>query len=59
MRCPICRKEVQLDDPEQPFCSKRCRTVDLGNWAMERYRIPGPPAEPGPKRPEGEDDEEE
>lgn len=40
MKCPICRKDVNLNDPEMPFCSKRCRDADLGNWAMEAYRIP-------------------
>jgi endogenous inhibitor of DNA gyrase (YacG/DUF329 family) len=43
MKCPICRKqEVKLGDPEFPFCSERCRTIDLGNWASEKYVIPGP-----------------
>jgi uncharacterized protein len=43
MRCPICGKEVQLEDPFMPFCSDRCRILDLGNWASEKYVIPGPP----------------
>jgi hypothetical protein len=42
MKCPICEKEVNLDDPEMPFCSERCRIIDLGNWASEKYVIPGP-----------------
>jgi len=29
--------------PEYPFCSKRCRTIDLGRWLGEGYRIPGQP----------------
>ena len=52
MRCPICNKEVQLSDPFMPFCSDRCRLIDLGKWASEEYRI----STPAP--PEGEDDEE-
>ncbi len=56
--CPICGKPVDSDsDQEFPFCSERCRTIDLGNWATERYRIPGPPAEtkpPSVKEPENE-----
>jgi endogenous inhibitor of DNA gyrase (YacG/DUF329 family) len=40
MKCPICRKEVAVGDPEFPFCSERCRIVDLGNWATEKYVIP-------------------
>ena len=43
MRCPICRKPVDLsaNNPCRPFCSERCRTVDLGTWASESYRVPG------------------
>lgn len=41
VRCPICKKEVALDDPNMPFCSDRCRLIDLGNWASEKYVIPG------------------
>jgi len=39
MNCPICKKEVTLDNPEMPFCSDRCRLLDLGNWATEKYVI--------------------
>lgn len=42
MKCPICKQEVELGDPEFPFCSERCRIVDLGNWASERYVISEP-----------------
>jgi uncharacterized protein len=56
MKCPICKKEVVRGDPEFPFCSERCRLLDLGNWASGRYVIPGPPVtEPKPESPE--DDE--
>ena len=44
IRCPICKKEVTPDAPEFPFCSPRCRTIDLGNWASEKYKVPGPAA---------------
>jgi endogenous inhibitor of DNA gyrase (YacG/DUF329 family) len=54
MKCPICKKkEVALGDPEFPFCSERCRLIDLGNWATEKYVIPGQPQQPKEK----EDDE--
>jgi len=43
MKCPICKKEVKLGDPEAPFCSQRCRLLDLGNWASGKYVIPGKP----------------
>lgn len=40
-RCPTCRKEFdRVDTPAFPFCSDRCRTIDLGNWLGETYRIP-------------------
>ncbi len=42
MKCPICKKEVQPGDPEFPFCSERCRIIDLGNWASEKYVISSP-----------------
>ena len=45
MKCPICGKNVQFDDPYMPFCSDRCRIIDLGNWASEKYVISSP-AEP-------------
>ena len=47
MKCPICKKEVALDAPEFPFCSERCRIIDLGNWASEKYVIPTPADRPG------------
>jgi endogenous inhibitor of DNA gyrase (YacG/DUF329 family) len=42
IRCPICKKEVPFDDPNMPFCSDRCRLIDLGNWATEKYVISTP-----------------
>lgn len=42
MRCPICKKPVSLDSPESPFCSDRCRTIDLGKWSSEEYVISSP-----------------
>jgi endogenous inhibitor of DNA gyrase (YacG/DUF329 family) len=47
MNCPICKKPVALTDPEAPFCSERCRLLDLGNWASGKYVI-STPAKPGP-----------
>ena len=41
MRCPICGKPVEISNAEAPFCSERCRIIDLGNWASEKYVIPG------------------
>lgn len=42
LNCPICGKVVSFDDPEMPFCSDRCRQIDLGNWATEKYVISTP-----------------
>ena len=42
LRCPICKKPVSTTDAEFPFCSERCRTIDLGNWASGRYVISSP-----------------
>jgi endogenous inhibitor of DNA gyrase (YacG/DUF329 family) len=41
-KCPICKREVPTENnPAVPFCSSRCRLIDLGNWLGDRYRIPG------------------
>jgi endogenous inhibitor of DNA gyrase (YacG/DUF329 family) len=57
IKCPICKKAVVLGDPEFPFCSERCREVDLGIWASEGYVIPGPPVELDKQKPEENDQE--
>jgi uncharacterized protein len=40
--CPICKKPVKKGSEDFPFCSDRCRTIDLGNWASEKYVISTP-----------------
>jgi endogenous inhibitor of DNA gyrase (YacG/DUF329 family) len=55
IRCPICKKEIAPGSPDFPFCSERCRTIDLGNWASEKYKISSP-AKPG-ELPESSDEE--
>lgn len=42
LRCPTCKKVVKSSDPEFPFCSPRCRTIDLGKWASGAYVISSP-----------------
>jgi endogenous inhibitor of DNA gyrase (YacG/DUF329 family) len=43
LKCPICKQPVDSDmDSEFPFCSDRCRERDLGNWAMEKYKVAVP-----------------
>ena len=41
--CPTCGKKVawREENPWRPFCSERCRLIDLGKWAGEEHRIPG------------------
>jgi len=41
-QCPHCARPVGLraENPAFPFCSPRCRTIDLGSWLMEDYRVP-------------------
>lgn len=41
-KCPICKKSVQAADPDFPFCSDRCRLIDLGKWASGGYVISSP-----------------
>jgi uncharacterized protein len=43
IQCPVCKKEVAPTSAEFPFCCERCRIIDLGNWASEKYRIPADP----------------
>ncbi|HLZ42885.1 MAG TPA: DNA gyrase inhibitor YacG [Candidatus Sulfotelmatobacter sp.] len=40
--CPICKKAVKHTDPDFPFCSERCRIIDLGKWASGGYKISSP-----------------
>jgi uncharacterized protein len=46
--CPICKRPVPPDMADaacRPFCSPRCKTIDLGGWLAEAYRIGSPLAE--------------
>jgi endogenous inhibitor of DNA gyrase (YacG/DUF329 family) len=40
LRCPICKKPATAGTPDFPFCSDRCREIDLGKWATGAYVIP-------------------
>jgi len=42
LKCPACKKRVRAKDPEFPFCSERCRLIDLGKWANGAYVISSP-----------------
>lgn len=43
VKCPTCEKEVawKKDNLYRPFCSERCKLIDLGEWASEGHKIPG------------------
>jgi endogenous inhibitor of DNA gyrase (YacG/DUF329 family) len=50
-RCPVCSALIDLEKtPTAPFCSDRCRTIDLGRWLDEAYGLP--------ERPRADDEEE-
>ncbi len=46
--CPTCGKETiwSKENPYRPFCSDRCKLIDLGEWASETRKIPGEPVDP-------------
>lgn len=38
--CPTCKKaSIWQDNPHRPFCSERCKLIDLGAWANESYKV--------------------
>ncbi len=43
VKCPRCKKEVvySKENPFRPFCSEKCRLIDLGQWFEEDYSIAG------------------
>ena len=45
MKCPTCSRQIEWseDFPFRPFCSERCKLVDLGAWLSENRAIPGEP----------------
>jgi uncharacterized protein len=46
LRCPICRTLVLRTNEDFPFCSERCRLIDLGKWASGGYVISTPITDP-------------
>jgi len=51
--CPRCGKPAPFgpENKWRPFCSERCKSIDLGDWASERYRVP---TDDGPEEEEKE-----
>ena len=41
-KCPTCKQSVKPDAPDFPFCSERCRLIDLGKWSSGAYVISSP-----------------
>lgn len=65
LRCPTCHALVTRGDKYFPFCSDRCRVIDLGKWASGAYRISSPILDPEVlegldeqhRRPQNDDDD--
>jgi endogenous inhibitor of DNA gyrase (YacG/DUF329 family) len=68
MRCPICKSPVPDPDATKsgtyPFCSERCKLIDLGRWLDGKYQIPveadedqNPPSRPSDSHAASEDDD--
>lgn len=64
LRCPTCRTLVTAEDENFPFCSDRCRLIDLGKWSSGAYRISSPILDPevlegleSQRKPHEDDDE--
>jgi Uncharacterized protein conserved in bacteria len=43
VKCPTCKRQIEWSDaaPFKPFCSERCKLIDLGAWLSEKHAIPG------------------
>jgi endogenous inhibitor of DNA gyrase (YacG/DUF329 family) len=56
--CPTCGKAVDWQNSLfRPFCSERCKLVDLGKWVNEEYRVPGKPDSSNEKNDEPEEED--
>jgi uncharacterized protein len=54
VKCPTCGRSIEWSDrsPFRPFCSERCRVIDLGAWLTEKHAIPDTETPPAPDSPE-------
>jgi endogenous inhibitor of DNA gyrase (YacG/DUF329 family) len=58
IKCPTCHRETEwTNNPYRPFCSDRCKLIDLGAWTTERYRIPGEETEASNEEQDDEDED--
>jgi endogenous inhibitor of DNA gyrase (YacG/DUF329 family) len=56
--CPVCGAAMPghwRDYPDYPFCTKRCRTIDLGRWLGEEYKVADGPADDRGRSTPGQD----
>ena len=53
VKCPTCGKMIEWSEENRfrPFCSERCKLIDLGQWATEAYKIPTAEGEEGQETP--------
>jgi endogenous inhibitor of DNA gyrase (YacG/DUF329 family) len=57
IKCPICKRKTTFEEnPWRPFCSERCKLIDLGKWVMGQYRVEGKKEEEEDER-DGQEDE--
>ena len=56
VKCPACGKLVEWNEKNtfRPFCSERCKSIDLGAWAAEQYRVAGSPIDSAEELPPSE-----
>ena len=56
VKCPTCNQPVPWTEASiyRPFCSERCRTIDLGAWASDRYVVAGPSSDDADETPTSE-----
>jgi len=59
VKCPTCSRPIlwNADFPQRPFCSERCRLIDLGAWLDGQRAIPGEPADESQLPPDALDDD--
>ena len=59
MKCPTCRQPTTYrDNPYRPFCSERCKLLDLGAWVNGEYAVPADEPAPPPEEADGGGEEE-
>lgn len=56
IKCPTCKKKTEWpNNPYRPFCSERCKLIDLGAWASEKYMIKAGPEDESMQQPSEEE----